>query len=218
VPSLHFLKRFRRAAVDALVPRSLFALRGQRTARRVALTFDDGPHELTRAYLDVLDQFGARATFFVVGIGCDERPGDLAEIVRRGHEVGGHGYSHRSFPDLGRRALLKELQRTASLLPPPRRRPLVRPPRGMITPASLLSCAAAGYTTVLWSVDPQDFKMASPDELTARLAPENLANGDIVLLHEGRPLTLEALPRILTQLRHAGVAAVTVGELLGGHR
>src|SRR5260370_41632004 len=67
---------------------------GARHRRPVALTFDDGPNELTRAYLEVLERFGARATFFVVGEMCADHPELVAAIAAGGHELSAHGYTH----------------------------------------------------------------------------------------------------------------------------
>jgi peptidoglycan/xylan/chitin deacetylase (PgdA/CDA1 family) len=90
----------------------------------------------------------------------------------------------------------------------------VRPPYGATSVRSLAVCAAAGYTTVMWSRDSDDCRTTSPDEVVARMAPADLRPGEIVLLHEGQSWTLAALPRILEKLGAAGWQAVTVGELL----
>jgi peptidoglycan-N-acetylglucosamine deacetylase len=206
--------RVKRLAGNAL-PNSILVRRGPTTARRLALTFDDGPHELTDAYLDVLDRFGARATFFVVGQACVRRREALYRIVARGHEVAGHGFTHTAFPGLDAPALRDELRRTAALLPPARTaRALVRPPTGATSLRSLALCARAGYTTVLWSRDSDDCRTSVPDEVAARLAPEVVQPGDIVLLHEAQAWTLAALPRILEGLSTAGWQLVTVSDLL----
>ncbi len=212
-PSLK--SRLRTRAVTAL-PRSLFLRQGRPAeGRRVALTFDDGPHEMTDAYLDVLDRYAVRATFFVVGRECAARREAAFRIAARGHEVAGHGFTHTAFPKLDAGMLRDELRRTAELLPPPRTsRPLVRPPYGATTPRSLALCARAGYTTVLWSRDSDDCRTVSSEEIAARLAPAALAPGEIVLLHEGQDWTLAALPRILETLAHDGWQTVTVGEML----
>jgi peptidoglycan/xylan/chitin deacetylase (PgdA/CDA1 family) len=208
--------RVRRLVGDAL-PNSILVRRGPATARRLALTFDDGPHELTDAYLDVLDRFGARATFFVVGGACVLRREALHRIVARGHEVAGHGFSHTAFTKLDGPALHTELRRTAALLPPARTaRTLVRPPTGATSLRSLALCARDGYTTVLWSRDSDDCRTSAPDEVAARLTPEIVQPGDIVLLHEAQAWTLAALPRILERLTAAGWQLVTVGDLLEG--
>jgi peptidoglycan/xylan/chitin deacetylase (PgdA/CDA1 family) len=199
-----------------VVPRAVLVRRGQASARHVALTFDDGPHEMTDAYLDVLDRFGARATFFVVGRECAARREALWRMVARGHEVAGHGFTHTRFTQMDGGALRDELGRTAALLPPVRTaRALVRPPHGATSLRSLSVCARAGYTTVMWSRDSDDCRTASPDEVAARVAPASLAPGEIVLLHEGQEWTLAALPRILEALAGASWQVRPVGELLG---
>jgi peptidoglycan/xylan/chitin deacetylase (PgdA/CDA1 family) len=136
-------------------------------------------------------------------------------MARAGHEVCGHGFTHTEFPRLGARALADELERTAALLPRPSRRPMVRPPRGVVTPRSLLRCVRAGYTSAMWSLDPLDWAAKSADEVVGKVAAERVTAGEIVLLHEGKPFTLEALPRVLDNLQHAGFELVTVSELVG---
>jgi peptidoglycan/xylan/chitin deacetylase (PgdA/CDA1 family) len=138
-----------RVAAEHILPDDVMLLRGPATGRRVALTFDDGPHELTPRYLEILAAAGARATFFVIGRACTEHPATLARIVRAGHEVASHGFTHTEFPKLGGAELRDELERTAALLPRPSRRPMVRPPRGVVTPRSLLTCFRAGYTSAM---------------------------------------------------------------------
>ena len=165
-------------------------------------------------YLDALEAAGAQATFFVVGETCAQHRSALRAIVARGHEVAGHGYTHRPFPSLPAAELRDELKRTARLLPPARYRALVRPPGGRVSPGSVARCARAGYTTVLWSVDSDDCRSDSPAQLIANLAPGRLSPGDIILLHEGQPWTLEALPPVLHALREAGYQMVTVSELV----
>jgi peptidoglycan/xylan/chitin deacetylase (PgdA/CDA1 family) len=206
--------RLKGLAADAL-PRSVIVKRGSTEGRRVALTFDDGPHDLTDAYLDVLDRFGARATFFVVGKTCAGRRAALLRMVARGHEVAGHGFTHTAFTKLDAAKLREELDSTAALLPPARTtRPLVRPPTGATSMRSLALCASAGYTTVMWSRDSDDCRTQSPAEVAARVAPDGITPGEIVLLHEGQEWTLAALPRILEGLSAAGWRAVPVGEML----
>ena len=199
-----------------VMPRAVLVDRGTGGARRVALTFDDGPHEMADAYLDVLDRFGVRATFFVVGRECAAHPDELARIAARGHELAGHGYTHDAFPTMTVAGLRDELGRTSALLPAPStRRALVRPPRGATSLRSLAVCAQAGYTTVLWSRDSDDCRTSSADDVVARLAPDALSPGEIVLLHEGQEWTLAALPRVLEALARAGWRAVTAGEIIG---
>jgi peptidoglycan/xylan/chitin deacetylase (PgdA/CDA1 family) len=209
-------QRVVRAAVDVFLPSNLLVRRGPPTPRRVALTFDDGPDPLTEQYLDVLDRHGVFATFFLVGKACASRYEDLLEIVRRGHEVASHGYTHRKFPNLRHHEIMAELGGTAAILPPTPDWRLVRPPQGATSVRSLVSCARAGYTTVLWSLDSDDCRLHTPDAVAARCAPEFCAPGEIILLHEGQRWTLEALPMIIDRLRDDGYVLVTLSELLRG--
>jgi peptidoglycan/xylan/chitin deacetylase (PgdA/CDA1 family) len=200
---------------DAVVPSKLLVSRGPTRAKRVALTFDDGPAELTRDYLDLLDRYGVKATFFLVGAACAQRPSDAALIAARGHEIASHGYTHRTFPTLGRDELLVELERTEELLPSGRPR-LVRPPRGAVSVSSLVTCAMSGYTTVLWSYDSDDCRTSTAAEVESAFAQTTVRPGEILLFHEGQQWTLAALPAILQHLTEEGHELVTISELLGG--
>jgi peptidoglycan/xylan/chitin deacetylase (PgdA/CDA1 family) len=199
-----------------LVPDALLVRRGPSRARCVALTFDDGPDHLTEEYLGALDELDVRATFFVVGEACARYPDAVLEMVRRGHEVAGHGYTHRRFTELPSDALREELGALAGHLPPPLGRPLVRPPYGDVSLRTLATCALAGWSTVLWSLDSEDHRVYDAASVAARISPGNVRPGDILLLHEGQRWTIEALPTIVGRLREADYELVTVNELLRG--
>jgi peptidoglycan/xylan/chitin deacetylase (PgdA/CDA1 family) len=213
-----------RALAEAVVPPSFVVWRGPEahehldgTRSRIALTFDDGPTSLTRDYLAVLERFGVRATFFLVGELCARQPELVQAIVRGGHELAGHGYTHRRFPELSRHALTLELEQTRRLLPADgRRRSFVRPPHGAISVGSTLTSVAAGYTTVLWSYDSGDWATENATTVADKFVEQTVAPGDIILMHEGQTWTLDALPRVLETLTGAGHELVTTGELLLG--
>jgi peptidoglycan/xylan/chitin deacetylase (PgdA/CDA1 family) len=218
VPSTAVRARSRtlREVAARVLPRSLVVVRGPRgRARRVALTFDDGPDTMTPRYLDLLDALGLRATFFLVGENAARHPALVAEYVRRGHEIGAHGWSHDPFATMSPERLTDELERTEAVLPRHRMHgsPMVRPPRGALTPAALVRVAARGFVTVLWSVDSDDCRTTEPARVEHALSPSRVAPGDIVLLHEMQPWTLEALPAVVRRLRAAGLETTTVSEL-----
>jgi peptidoglycan/xylan/chitin deacetylase (PgdA/CDA1 family) len=217
-PFARWRSRAVRAIVAKAAPKSVLVTRGpvRRGERQIALTFDDGPDEMTARYLDCLDSLGVRATFFLIGENAFRAPDAVLEYVRRGHEVAGHGYRHEPFPAMGAAELVDELARTQDLLPASRfARPLVRPPLGRVSARSIVAVAAAGFTTILWSLDSDDCRTRDPAVVAARVHPDHVAPGEIVLLHELQPWTLEALPAIVEGLRAAGYALVTVGEMLG---
>jgi peptidoglycan/xylan/chitin deacetylase (PgdA/CDA1 family) len=186
--------------------------RGPTTARRVALTFDDGPDHLTERYLDVLDELGVPATFFLVGGRAASRPDLVREYRRRGHQIAGHGYDHKRFSKLGRRELLEQCSRTETALGGQfTGGPWVRPPHGSLDATSLFYLVASGYTVAMWSLDSKDYGTTSADDVIGECA--GIAAGDVVLFHEGQQWTLDALPRIVKDLQAAGLECVTMHDL-----
>ena len=186
--------------------------RGSADSRRVALTFDDGPDRLTERYLDVLDELGVPATFFILGEHASSRPDMVREYRRRGHQVAGHGYDHTRFNKLGRRDLLDQCARTEAALGGQfSGRPWVRPPHGSLDPTSLLHLVTAGYTIAMWSLDSCDYGTTDADEVIRNCS--SITAGEVVLFHEGQQWTLDALPRIVANLQTAGLECVTMHDL-----
>lgn len=204
-----------RQVASRVVPPSLIVRRGPTGARRVALTFDDGPLPLTVAYLDQLDELGVAATFFLMGDLVEQDPGILREYVRRGHQVAPHGYHHTMFSSMSSRELATELRRCGEIFgTQAQARPWVRPPHGALSARSLAVALAEGWSIAMWSFDSLDYKLTTADELVARCSPQAITDGEIVLMHEGQQWTLDALPRIVAGLREAGLECVTMADLL----
>lgn len=219
-PDASRFARLRSSVVRGLaaqtLPQRMAFIHGDRHGpKRLALTFDDGPDELTHRYLELLDAYGVRATFFLIGSRAEKRPDAVKALVTAGHEVAGHGFTHKGFPSLGPAALVDELLHTRDVIPPTATaRPLVRPPKGTVTSGSLFRTFAAGFTTVLWSLDSNDCRTVTPERVVQSVRPEAVHPGDVVLLHEGQEWTLAALHTIIPRLRAAGYELVTVGELM----
>jgi peptidoglycan/xylan/chitin deacetylase (PgdA/CDA1 family) len=187
--------------------------RGPGGVRRVALTFDDGPHDLTSTYLEALDDLGVPATFFVCGQRAEARPDAIREIRRRGHQLAGHGYDHTRFPELSRHELLAQCARTAATLGSLDGQPWVRPPHGALDLPSLATLRGAGYVVALWSLSARDWATRDREAIAAACAPSKVLPGEVILLHEGEPETLAALPRIVTALHASGFECVTMADL-----
>jgi len=186
--------------------------RGPTTTKRVALTFDDGPDHMTERYLDLLDELDVPATFFLIGDRAGNRPDLVREYVRRGHQIAGHGYDHARFTKLGRRALLDQCARTdVALGGQLTGRSWVRPPHGTLDAPSLLNLVASGRTIAMWSLDSRDYSTTDPAEIAERCV--GATAGEVLLFHEGQQWTLDALPRIVSGLRAAGLECVTMYDL-----
>ena len=188
--------------------------KGPAAIKRVALTFDDGPDELTPRYLEMLDDLGVPATFFLCGERAVTHPDLVREYLRRGHQLAGHGYDHTRFTKLSRRQLLDQCARTDQAIGGQiSGTPWVRPPHGSLDATSLISLRMAGYVVAMWSVDSHDYSEHSPAKLAERCAPERVTGGDVFLFHEGQEWTLAALPAIVTGLHAAGFECVTMHDL-----
>jgi peptidoglycan/xylan/chitin deacetylase (PgdA/CDA1 family) len=182
----------------------------------VALTFDDGPDRLTHEYLDVLDELGVRATFFVVGNSAVKEPELIREYVKRGHQIAAHGWDHTRFTKLRWKAIQEQVVRTNEVLPQTTSRPWVRPPYGSFDARVLAAILASGSLMAMWSFDSKDYEITDPQALTTRCTNGEIKPGDVILLHEGQQWTLDALPRIVKGLRDAGYELVTMADLVDG--
>jgi peptidoglycan/xylan/chitin deacetylase (PgdA/CDA1 family) len=186
--------------------------RGSPTGNRVALTFDDGPDLLSERYLDVLDDLGVPATFFLIGARAANHPELVREYLRRGHQIAGHGFDHMRFTRLSRRALLEQCAKTDEALGGQLNgRSWVRPPHGTLDATSLVNLVASGHTIAMWSLDSKDYDTTDPAQVIEHCA--GITAGEVVLFHEGQQWTLDALPRIVAGLHAAGLECVTMHDL-----
>lgn len=183
----------------------------------VAITIDDGPHpKTTPEILAVLREKDVKVTFFVLGVNAQKNPKLVAQELLEGHEIGSHAYSHTRLVKLSEDKIDEELNQTerAIMLIGPKPT-LFRPPGGAYNSKVLSSIEHKGYTMILWSVDPDDWRRPSVDDLVERVMA-NVKPGSIILLHDGQyPLpTPKALAIIIDRLRNEGYSLVTVSELL----
>jgi peptidoglycan-N-acetylglucosamine deacetylase len=202
------------------VPRAARALGIQRTvAGGVALTFDDGPHpEGTPAVLDVLEEAGIAATFFLVGEQVERRPALAAEIASRGHVVALHGYRHRPQPAMNARAVRDDLTRgTAAISEATGVEPTWhRPPYGLYSPAGLDAARGRGLKPILWSRWGKDWRRLTTPERIATRVTRDLHPGDVILLHDAdfysskgsHQRTVRALTLIVRELKRQKIGTV----------
>lgn len=185
----------------------------------VALTFDDGPVSGTADLLDDLKEKDAHATFFVLGSLAKSRPKLLRRMVKEGHVVGNHSYSHALLTRLGKSGVRREVTRTSDVIKKatgskPR---LLRPPYGATNSVVRSVAKDEGLTQILWNVDPLDWKDRN-SKLVAKRIVSAARPGSIILAHDSRPTTRDACKRIIDGLRKKGFTLVTVPQLLGSKR
>ncbi|MEA3207245.1 MAG: peptidoglycan-N-acetylglucosamine deacetylase [Chthoniobacter sp.] len=194
---------------------------------QVAITFDDGPDpKWTPMVLAILRARGVKAAFFLVGRNCENNPGLVLQILREGHEIGNHTFSHGNLAAMSPEMMRLELNATQRLIESitGRSTTLFRPPYNADSnPTDIAELAPLklaqeelGYTVVLEKVDPQDWARPGADVIVRRVK-ELRSEGNIVLLHDAggnRAQTVEALPQIIDYLQIRGDRIVPLSELL----
>src|SRR5258708_4661927 len=203
----------------------------------IALTFDDGPDpEWTPAILDILKRENVPATFFVIGKNGQAHPELLRRIVNEGHDLGNHTCTHPNLGEIPGRITDLELNATQRLIESVTGRSTVlfRPPYfgdaeadkpEEVEPA--IRAEKLGYIIVGLRIDPGDWKPgATPDEIVKKTVDKALdtnpeTRGQVVLLHDSggdRAATIQALPRLIHELRARGFKFVPVSTLGGWTR
>ena len=179
----------------------------------VALTFDDGPHkECTAQLLDGLKERGVRATFFLMGQNIEGNEEIVKRMKAEGHLIGNHSYSHVQLTKAGSDAVCQAVDRTSRMIEEitGERPQYMRPPYGDWNEE--LECRV-GMTTVLWSVDSLDWKLRNTNRVVKRVL-KDVEDGDIILMHDIFPTSVEAALEIVDTLTKRGYTFVTVDELL----
>jgi peptidoglycan/xylan/chitin deacetylase (PgdA/CDA1 family) len=183
----------------------------------VALTFDDGPHASnTPRLLDILRARNVKATFYVIGKNVDLYPNIVRRTVAEGHELGNHTYTHPKLSALGQDRVFSEIRkcddaimRAAGVRPR-----TLRPPYGALTQAQRVSIHSTfGYPTIMWAVDPLDWKRPGVSVVTSRIVSAT-SNGSIILVHDLHASSVDAMPATIDALLRKGYKFVTVSQLL----
>jgi peptidoglycan-N-acetylglucosamine deacetylase len=183
----------------------------------LAMTFDDGPHPVnTPKLLDLLKARNIKATFFVVGTNAKAYPQIIRRIIEEGHEIGNHTWTHASLVSRSDAQIRSELRMSEdALVAAAGYRPhLIRPPYGAINQRiKEFMFSEFGYSTILWSVDPNDWKRPGVSVVTSRLV-NGAHKGAILLAHDIHAPTITAMPSTLDQLLAKGYQFVTVSQLM----
>jgi peptidoglycan/xylan/chitin deacetylase (PgdA/CDA1 family) len=196
----------------------------RQSSRQIALTYDDGPNDPhTLRLLEVLARHEARATFFVIGRYVRERPELVRQIVRAGHAVGNHTFTHPLLTFKSEREIRQELSQCSAALEDAIGQPsqLFRPPFGGRRPAVLRIARELGLEPVMWNITGYDWNAPPAAEIERKVA-RHIRGGDVVLLHDGghkrmgadRSRTVVASDRLMTTYKTQGFEFVTVPEMM----
>jgi len=182
----------------------------------VALTFDDGPSRYTERILDTLETYGGRVTFCVLGNRVEDWQDTIRRAVCQGHEVIGHSWNHRNFARLDADQIAAQITDTSAAIqavtgsPPP---PIFRAPYGRLNTTVRNVSQELGYAILNWSIDPRDWETRNANSIYNYIM-DNVQDGSIVVLHDIRPYTSDAMERVIPDLIERGFQLVTASELL----
>jgi peptidoglycan/xylan/chitin deacetylase (PgdA/CDA1 family) len=190
--------------------------RGPVSPPMIALTFDDGPKPgVTEHLLAALTKEGVPATFFVIGRHVTAYPQLSKMITDSGMQIENHSYTHPNLTILPPKEVERELLRTVASVRAATGRGMrfFRPPGGNMNPRVTKIAAQWGMAPCMWTVDADGHENGRPDRLV-EFVLKKAKPGAIVLLHNGRMTTVEAIPAIVSGLRARGYRFVTVDQLL----
>lgn len=180
-----------------------FVFRLPRTPQ-VHLTFDDGPDPVyTGQVMELLERFGQKATFFLVGENVEKSPEIVRQLVAKGHRVGLHTHTHSCLDQLDKKQFESEVERNQRAIQAAigRRPKVLRPPRGQFNLKNLSWASQIGIQVVHYTVTSNDWKAQSAAFIVQTVAARDLVGGEIVSFHDNNPFTVEALPTILAELQ-----------------
>ncbi|MBG9456980.1 1,4-beta-xylanase [Lysinibacillus sphaericus] len=186
---------------------------GDPNQKRIALTFDDGPHpKVTEQILNTLDKYNAKATFFMLGSRVQYYPDIARDVLARGHEIGNHSWDHPVLTKLSLEQAVNQYTSTfAEIEKAINHKPTVfRPPYGATNDTIN---AQIPIPVVLWSIDTLDWKHRNAQQLLPNVK-NNVHNNAIVLMHDIHQSTADGLDAVLAYLQGQGYEFVTVSEIL----
>lgn len=181
--------------------------------KRIALTFDDGPHPIyTPQMLELLKEEQVPATFFLLGENVELYGDVVKEIAKEGHLIGNHTYHHVQITSLSLEEACKEIQETSDLIEEltGTGTEYVRPPFG--TWNEELE-ERLDLIPVMWSIDTKDWTTQNVDWIVQE-AVKHAEDHDIILMHDSYQSTVDAVKRVIEQLEAEGFEFVTVDEII----
>ncbi|GKV65410.1 MULTISPECIES: polysaccharide deacetylase family protein [unclassified Sporosarcina] len=180
--------------------------------KKVALTFDDGPHpKVTRQILDTLKKYNAKATFFMLGNMVEKYPEIAREVQTAGHELGNHTWNHIDLTKLGAEKARHEINRTSAIIEnvTGQKATEFRPPYGAVNETVRNQ---TNLPVVLWDVDTLDWKARDSNQLLANIKSA-ARDGSTILMHDIHQATADGLEAVLSYLQSEGYSFVKISDL-----
>lgn len=188
----------------------------QTDENKVAISFDAAwGADKTEQIMDICDEYGVKATFFLVGFWIEDYPETAKKIAERGFEIGMHSSTHPDMTKLNSENQELELTQNRDIIYSVTgvKAKLFRPPFGAYNNSLISTCEKLDITPVQWSVDSLDWKGLTAGNIASRVC-ENSKNGSIVLFHNNSDNIIEGLKMVLEFFAQKDFTVVPVGELV----
>ncbi len=193
---------------------------GNTEEKKVALTFDDGPHpEYTPEIISILEEYSVTGTFFVIGKSAAAYPEIIKKEAENGYEIGNHTETHLQIRGANYKAILDEVENAEMGIEKITQKKVrfFRPPGGVVGDSVAKVAVKKNYSVILWTIDTRDWAHPSEDEIV-ECVKNNLSPGAIILFHDyvfGKSNTPAALRQIIPYILSEGYEIVSLEELLG---
>ena len=184
--------------------------------KQVAISFDAAwGADKTQGIMDILKDYNAGGTFFLVGFWTDKYADMVKKIDENGFEIGTHSNTHPDMTKLSKEQQKQELETSIKLITDITHKDvkLFRPPFGAYNNSLIETATELNLKTIQWDVDTLDWKGISGEEICQRVL-ERVRNGSIILCHNNSDHILEALPLVLDRLQKQGYKITSVGDLV----
>lgn len=177
----------------------------------IALTFDDGPNHNTSKILDILEHYGVKATFFILGTNINGNEKIIKRMSNLGMEIGNHMYSHKLLTKLKNEEIIEEIKRVDQLVfnITGKYPTLIRPSYGIYNKKIL---SIIDRPVAIWNVDTLDWKYHNSKKIYQRVMNKE-QDGNIILMHDIYHATANSLYLIIPKLQEMGYQLVTVSDL-----
>ncbi len=184
--------------------------------KKVAISFDAAwGNEQTETLLQILEDKGVRATFFLVGEWVEKYPDSVKAIAEKGHDVENHSSTHPYMTQLSEEKMSEEIRYCNEKIEALTGKcpTLFRPPYGDYNNQVVGTVKSEGMYCIQWDVDSLDWKDPTPQQMVERITSK-IGNGSIILMHNGAKDTPEALPQIIDAVRAQGYEFVPISEII----
>lgn len=181
----------------------------------IALTFDDGPTEYTAEVLDLLKEYNMKATFFLIGRQVEKHPALVKRILKEGHTLGNHTWSHsRATGFMNARKMEEEIRAADRILEAltPGKVKFYRPPYGVTNPSVKRAVRETGHIVMGWSIRSLDTVIRREQQILNRIL-RRLKPGKVILLHDTSQKSVNVVRQLLAELEKRSLRSVALDSL-----